>query len=220
MRQGTCCSPSTPPGKLGSVQIRELYVPDSYEITPIQRSDDRGVFLEWYRFDHLSEAVGHPLSLRQANTSVSKRGVVRGIHFADIPLGQAKYVMATHGAVLDFVIDIRVGSPTFGSWDAVRLDDVDRRAIYIAEGLGHAFVALTEDATVSYLVSDTYHASKEHGINPLDATVGLVFPAEAGELLLSRKDTDAPSLEEAAARGLLPRWDYVRRYYDTLKLKA
>jgi dTDP-4-dehydrorhamnose 3,5-epimerase len=200
------------------VQIRELSVPDSYEITPIQRADDRGVFLEWYRFDHLSEAVGHPLSLRQANTSVSKRGVVRGIHFADIPLGQAKYVTATHGAVLDFVIDIRVGSPTFGSWDTVRLDDVDRRAIYIAEGLGHAFVALTEGATVSYLVSDTYNASKEHGINPLDATVGLVFPAEAGELLLSPKDTDAPSLEEAAASGLLPRWDDVRRYYDTLKL--
>jgi dTDP-4-dehydrorhamnose 3,5-epimerase len=202
------------------VQIRELSVPDSYEITPIQRADERGVFLEWYRFDHLAEAVGHPLSLRQANTSVSKRGVVRGIHFADIPLGQAKYVTVTHGAVLDYVVDIRVGSPTFGQWDSVRLDDVDRRAIYIAEGLGHAFVALTEGATVSYLVSDTYNASKEHGIDPLDETVGLIFPAEAGELLLSPKDTEAPSLDEAAAAGLLPRWENVRRYYDSLKMGA
>jgi len=198
------------------VQIRELTIPDSYEITPVQRADDRGVFLEWYRFDKLEEAVGHPLALRQGNLSVSKKGVVRGIHFADVPLGQAKYVMAAHGAVLDFVIDIRVGSPTFGQWDSVRLDDVDRKAIYIAEGLGHAFVALTEGATVSYLVTDTYNPSGEHGIDPLDADIGLVFPEEAGEALLSPKDTDAPTLREAEVAGLLPTWDAMRAYYESL----
>jgi dTDP-4-dehydrorhamnose 3,5-epimerase len=198
------------------VQIRELSIPDSYEITPIQRADDRGVFLEWYRFDLLAEAVGHPLNLRQANTSVSKKGVVRGIHFADLPPGQAKYVTVTHGAVIDFVIDIRVGSPTFGQWDSVRLDSVDRKAIYLSEGLGHAFVALTEDATVSYLVSDTYNASAEHGINPLDSQIALTFPDEAGELLLSSKDTDAPSLAEASAQGLLPTWEATRAFYDSL----
>jgi dTDP-4-dehydrorhamnose 3,5-epimerase len=198
------------------VQIRELSIPDSYEITPIQRADDRGVFLEWYRFDKLEEAVGHPLTLRQANTSVSKKGVVRGIHFADIPPGQAKYVTVTHGAVLDYVIDIRVGSPTFGQWDSVLLDTVDRKAIYLSEGLGHAFVALTEDATVSYLVSDTYNAHAEHGINPLDPDIALVFPAEAGEPLLSPKDLEAPSLAEARTLGILPTWDEVRKHYDVL----
>lgn len=198
------------------MQIRELYVPDSYEITPIVRSDDRGVFLEWYRFDKLAEVTGHPIVLRQANTSVSKKGVVRGIHFADVPLGQAKYVTVTHGAVLDYVIDIRVGSPTFGQWDSVRLDDVDRRAIYLSEGLGHAFVALTDDAVVSYLVTDTYNPTAEHGINPLDPEIGLVFPSEAGEPLLSPKDTDAPSLAEAAEQGLLPEWDAVRAFYASL----
>ena len=198
------------------MHIRELSIPDSYEITPIQRADDRGVFLEWYRFDRLEEAVGHPLTLRQANTSVSKQGVVRGIHFADVPLGQAKYVTCTHGAVLDFVIDIRVGSPTFGQWDSVRLDDVDRKAIYIAEGLGHAFVALTENATVSYLVTDVYNPTAEHGINPLDSDIALVFPDEAGEALLSPKDTDAPGLLEARDAGLLPTWDAMRAYYGSL----
>ena len=197
------------------MQIRELSVPDSYEITPVQRGDDRGVFLEWYRHDLMEEAVGHSLNLRQANTSVSKKGVVRGIHFADIPPGQAKYVTATHGAVLDFVIDIRVGSPTFGRWDSVRLDTVDRHAIYLGEGLGHAFVALTDDATVSYLVSDTYSPTREHGINPLDPDIALVFPDEAGELLLSPKDTEAPGLKYAAAQGLLPSWDAARAFYDT-----
>lgn len=199
------------------MHIRELSIPDSYEISPIQRADDRGLFLEWYRFDKLEEAIGHSLNLRQGNLSVSKRGVVRGIHFADVPVGQAKYVMATHGAVLDFVVDIRVGSPTYGRWDSVRLDDVDRKAIYIAEGLGHAFVALTDDATVSYLVTDTYNPAAEHGIDPLDSDIALVFPAEAGEALLSPKDTEAPTLREAEAAGLLPTWSAMRSYYDSLR---
>jgi dTDP-4-dehydrorhamnose 3,5-epimerase len=198
------------------VQIRELSVPDSYEITPIQWADDRGVFLEWYRFDALEETIGHPLTLRQANTSVSRKGVVRGIHFADVPVGQAKYVTAPHGAVLDFVIDIRVGSPTFGTWDSVLLDDVDRKAIYLAEGLGHAFVALTEGATVSYVVSDTYKPGVEHSINPLDEEIGLVFPDAAGVPLLSPKDTDAPGLTAAAAAGLLPQWADVKAFYQSL----
>ncbi len=198
------------------MQIRPLKIPGSFEITPKQWADDRGVFLEWYRFDHLAEQLGHSIDLRQANTSVSKRGVVRGIHFADVPRGQAKYVTVTHGAVIDYVIDIRVGSPTFGQWDSVLLDTVDRRAIYLAEGLGHAFVALTDDATVSYLVSDVFSASKEHGINPLDPRIGLVFPPEAGEPLLSPKDLEAPSLDEAAASGLLPTWDAMTEFYASL----
>ncbi len=200
--------------------IRELSIPDAYEITPVQRADDRGVFLEWYRFDRLEETIGHPLDLRQANTSVSKRGVVRGIHFADVPRGQAKYVTVAHGAVLDYVIDIRVGSPTFGQWDSVLLDTVDHRAVYLAEGLGHAFIALTDDATVSYLVSDVYNPDAEHALNPLDADVALKFPAAAGDPLLSPKDTAAPSLRELEASGSLPTWDDMRSYYDSLGTRS
>ncbi|MFU8945612.1 dTDP-4-dehydrorhamnose 3,5-epimerase family protein [Mycetocola zhadangensis] len=199
------------------MQIRELKIPDSYEITPKQFGDERGVFLEWYRFDRLEEATGRSIELAQSNTSVSKRGSVRGIHFADVPPSQAKYVTATHGAVLDYVIDIRVGSPTFGEWDSVLLDDTDRKAIFLSEGLGHCFVALTEGATVSYLVTDVYRPDREHGINPLDPEIGLVFPADAGEPLLSAKDTDAPGLSEATESGLLPTWDAARAYYETLR---
>lgn len=198
------------------MQIRELKVPDSYEITPKPFGDDRGVFFEWYRSDRLEAVVGHSLSLAQGNQSVSRRGVVRGIHFADVPPSQAKYVTAPRGAVLDFVIDLRIGSPAFGQWDSVLLDDVDHRAIYIAEGLGHCFVALTEDATVSYLVSAPYNAEREHGINPLDPAVGLDFPIESDALLLSPKDTDAPTLAEAEAIGLLPTWENARAFYDSL----
>lgn len=198
------------------MQIRELSIPDAYEVTPVVRGDERGVFLEWYRHDLLEQTIGHSLELRQANTSVSKRGVVRGIHFADIPRGQAKYVTVTHGAALDYVIDIRVGSPTFGQWDSVLLDDIDHRAVYLAEGLGHAFVALTEDAALSYLVSDTYNPEREHAISPLDPQIDLVFPESAGELLLSPKDIEAPSLAEVAASGLLPGWAESRRFYESL----
>ncbi len=193
-------------------------MPDGYEITPVQRADDRGVFLEWYRFDELERVVGHRLDLRQANMSVSKRGVVRGVHFADVPRGQAKYVKAVSGAVLDFVIDIRVGSPTFGQWDSVRLDTETHKAVYISEGLGHCFVALTDDAAVTYLVSDVYNPGAEHGITPLDPELGLVFPEEAGEALLSPKDLEAPTLAEAAAAGLLPTWSDMRAFHDSQKV--
>jgi dTDP-4-dehydrorhamnose 3,5-epimerase len=202
------------------VQIRELNIPDSYEIVPKQFPDDRGRFFEFYRSDRLEAAVGHSLSLAQGNSSVSRRGVVRGIHFADLPPSQAKYVVANRGAVLDFVIDIRVGSPTFGRWDSVLLDDVDRRAIYIAEGLGHCFVALTDDATVSYLVTSHFDAPREHGINPLDGDVALAFPIPVDQLLLSPKDTEAPGLHAAAESGLLPTWEAARAFYDSLNTKG
>jgi dTDP-4-dehydrorhamnose 3,5-epimerase len=198
------------------VKVRELSIPDAYEITPVQRTDDRGLFLEWYRFEALLEHVGHPLNLKQANTSVSKRGTIRGIHFSDVPPGQAKYVTAVSGMVLDFVIDIRVGSPTFGEWDSVQLDAVDRKAIYISEGLGHLFVALTDDATVSYLVSEVYNPRAEHGVHPLDPDIALVFPLSAGELLLSPKDEAAPTLREAIASNLLPSWAATREWYSAL----
>lgn len=196
------------------MQIRELSVPDSYEITPKQFADDRGVFLEWYRFDKLEEVIGYPLDLRQANTSVSQRGVVRGIHYADVPPGQGKYVTVTHGAGIDFVIDIRVGSPTFGQWDSVVLDTVDRRAVYVAEGLGHAFIALTDDATLTYLVSDVYKPNAEHDITVLDPEIGLEFPPELGDLVFSLKDKEAPTLAQRLADGSLPSYAAVKEYYE------
>ena len=196
------------------MQIRELSVSGAFEITPKLHRDDRGVFLEWYRHDVLAEAVGHPLDLRQANTSISARGVFRGIHFADVPVGQAKYVTATRGAVIDFAIDIRVGSPTFGQWDSVLLDTLDRRAIFLAEGLGHAFVALEDDSTVSYLVSDVYRPGAEHGINPLDPAIGLDLPFGIDDLRLSPKDLEAPTLDEALAAGALPDWAAVQAYLN------
>jgi dTDP-4-dehydrorhamnose 3,5-epimerase len=176
----------------------------AFEISPVRWDDSRGTFLEWYRFDLLEKAAGRSIDLRQANLSVSKRGVVRGIHFADTPPGQAKYVTVPRGAIIDYTVDLRVGSPTFGTWDSVRLDDVDRRAVFLEEGLGHAFVSLADDTVVSYLVSGVYDPAREHGVTPFDADLALGFPPEAGELTVSDKDRDAPTLAQMRDQGRLP----------------
>lgn len=204
------------------MEYRELSVPGAWEITPRQFGDDRGVFLEWFKEAAFAEAVGHPLSLAQANCSVSAAGVLRGIHFAEVPPGQAKYVTCPKGAVLDVAIDIRVGSPTFGQWDTVLLDDVDRRAIYLSEGIGHAFLSLEDGSTVVYLCSTPYAPGREHGVHPLDETIAIEWPTTARDgspitPQLSPKDAAAPTLAEAEAKGLLPSWDAVQEYVTTLK---
>ena len=201
------------------MQFRELAVPHAWEITPRPHADDRGVFLEVYKDGPFADAVGHPLSVRQVNTSVSRRGTVRGIHFAEVPPGQAKYVSCTRGAVLDVVVDIRVGSPAYGRWDGVSLDDVDRRAVYLAEGLGHVFVALTDEATVTYLCSTPYAPTREHGVHPLDPAIGVDLPADI-EPLISPKDAAAPTLDQARAEGLLPTWDACQRWYGKLSSRS
>ncbi|MDN5794561.1 MAG: dTDP-4-dehydrorhamnose 3,5-epimerase [Intrasporangium sp.] len=197
------------------MQIRALSVAGAFEITPRQFPDDRGVFLESFRGDRLGEVIGHRMEVAQTNVSVSSRGTLRGIHFADVPVGQAKYITALTGALIDFVVDLRVGSPTFGRWDSVLLDAADRRAVYLAEGLGHAFVALEDGTTAHYLCSSAYSPTAEHGIHPLDPAVGLALP-DGLEPILSPKDTAAPSLEEAVASGLLPTHEACTAFYTQL----
>ena len=136
------------------------------------RPDPRGLFFEWFTDDEFTAMTGHPLDLRQANVSVSSAGVLRGLHFAQLPPSQAKYVTCLRGAVFDVVVDIRVGSPTFGRWDSVLLDDRDHRTIYLSEGLAHGFLALEDDSTVTYLCSAGYSPTREHTICATDPAIG------------------------------------------------
>lgn len=187
------------------MQIRPLEIERAWQITPRQLPDPRGVFLEGFRVDDLAEHIGHDLAVKQSNISVSVAGAVRGIHYCDVPPSQAKYVTATSGAFIDFVVDIRVGSPTLGRWDKVLLDTVDRRAVYLSEGIGHALVCLEEGTTV-YLCSEVFDPAAERGITPLGPAIALALPA-ALTPILSDKDEAAPSLAAAADRGLLPDFD-------------
>lgn len=197
------------------VQARELAVPDAYEFTPVQHRDDRGVFLETYRFEALTEIRGTAPVWKQANTSVSAAGVVRGVHYALVPPGQSKYVSVPRGRVIDYVVDIRVGSPTFGGWDSVVLDDVDRRSVFLAEGLGHVVVVVEPDSVVSYLVSEVFAADREKALDAFDPDLSLDLPRDL-DLARSPKDEAALRLGDAAAAGLLPDWDECRAYYSRL----
>jgi epimerase EvaD len=198
------------------MDVRQLSVPGAWDFTPRVFGDDRGTFLEWFKAAEFTEAVGHPFTIAQANHSVSRRGVVRGIHFAALPPSQAKYVYCPQGAVLDVVIDIRVGSPSFGQWDSVRLDAVDRRAVYLSEGLGHAFMALEDDSIVTYLCSTGYNPGLEFGINPSDPEIAVTWPSDV-EPILSDKDRVAPTLAQAREQGLLPQYEDCLAFYESLR---
>ena len=185
------------------METRALSIKGAWEFHPVLRPDERGVFLESFKADIFESAVGRPFDLRQMNISVSRRGTVRGIHYADVPPGQAKYVQCFDGKILDIVVDIRVGSPTFGQWDAAELDAESRTGLFITEGLGHAFCALTESVPVGYLCSTAYSPAREHGVHPLDPALDLPWP-DMSEIVLSDKDKAAPLLADAADMGMLP----------------
>ena len=196
------------------MKIEPLSIEGAWKITPQQHGDERGLFLEWFKAEAFGEAVGHRLDVQQANLSTSAAGVVRGVHFAQLPPSQAKYVTCPSGAVLDVVVDIRVGSPTFGRSETVLLDDVDRAAVYVSEGLGHAYVSLQDGSAFLYLCSAPYAPGREHGIHPLDPALGIQWPTTGRDgrplaPVLSPKDSAAPGLGEARDQGLLPTYDDV-----------
>ena len=198
--------------------FRELGIPGAWELTPRAHGDDRGSFFEWFTDAEFTAMTGHRLDLRQANCSTSSAGVLRGLHFAQLPPSQAKYVTCLRGSVYDVVVDIRVGSPTFGRWDSVLLDDRDRRSVYISEGLAHGFLALQDDSTVMYLCSAGYSPGREHTIAATDPAIGIAWPDTVfgPQLVLSERDRAAPTLAEVRAAGLLPTWDDTRAFIDAL----
>jgi len=198
------------------VQVRELAVPGAVEFLPRIFPDARGLFVAPFQESAFVKATGHRLHLAQSNHSVSARGVIRGVHFSDVPPGQAKYVHCARGALLDVAVDVRVGSPTFGRWDAVRLDSETYRAVYLAEGIGHAFVALTDDTVMAYLCSTGYTPGSERTVNPLDPALALPWPPDL-DPILSDKDHTAPTLAEASAADLLPHWETCQSHYANLR---
>lgn len=200
------------------MDVRELDIPGAWEITPTVHADSRGLFFEWLTDRGFSAFAGHRLEVRQANCSVSSAGVLRGLHFAQLPPSQAKYVTCVSGSVFDVVVDIRLGSPTFGCWASVLLDDSDRRTVYISEGLAHGFLALQDNSTVMYLCSAEYNPQREHTICATDPALGIDWPLVDGVAAgMSDRDAAAPSLDEVRAAGLLPTWAETQRFIENLR---
>lgn len=194
-----------------------LGIEGAWKFTPRQEHDDRGSCMESFRGTELAADLGYEPTISYASCSVSRRGVIRGIYYTDVPPGQAKYVTCVSGAVLDVVVDLRVGSPSLGQWRAVRLDERDREAVFLSEGLGHGFMALTEQATVMYLCSTGYDPKHEHGIDPLDPDLGITWPLHESGPRMSLQDIVAPTLAEAAGNGLLPSHADCLNYQEKLR---
>src|ERR1700737_1320269 len=199
------------------MQARELDIAGAWEITPQLHSDSRGMFFEWLTDRGFTGFAGHRLDVRQANCSVSAAGVLRGLHFAQLPPSQAKYVTCLSGSVFDVVVDIRVGSPTFGRWDAVVLDDRSRKSVYLSEGLAHGFLALQDNSTVMYLCSAEYSPQREHTICATDPALGIEWPlVDGAPPSLSDRDAAAPTFDEVRASGLLPTWEETQAFVTGL----
>ncbi|MFI9382171.1 dTDP-4-dehydrorhamnose 3,5-epimerase family protein [Kutzneria sp. NPDC052558] len=191
------------------MKVRELAIEGALEFSPTVFADQRGLFVSPLQEPAFSDATGAPFRLARSFHSTSRRGVLRGIHFTTAPPGCAKYIHCARGRALNFVVDLREGSPSFGRWDAVDLDEVSYRAIYLTSGLGHAFVALEDDTDMVFLCTAPYRADDELSVNPLDPEIGLPVPAGL-DPVRSDRDTVAPTLAQALADGLLPRFEDCR----------
>jgi len=166
-------------------------------IEPKLLGDERGFFCETYRRGIFAE-LGITEEMVQDNHSRSRRGVVRGMHF-QIGNGAAKLVRCARGAIVDVVVDIRPGSPTFGEWEAFELDEDNLRSAYCPIGFAHGFCVVSDIADVMYKQSSYYADETERGIAYNDPDVAIEWPLGAAELMASERDARAPLLREIAA---------------------
>jgi len=196
------------------MKAQPLKISGSWKIEFQKFDDNRGFFYESFKEEDFKKLIGRNLNIKQTNTSSSSKGSVRGIHYALVPPSQAKLVQCQRGSIKDYVIDIRVGSPTFGQFEEIELNENSASAVFIEEGLAHAFVAMENQTVVTYFVTEKYNPEREKGINPFDKTLNVKWPDL--ELILSEKDKQAISLEEAKNQGLLPTIDECKKFIKSI----
>lgn len=188
------------------MRIEDTGIVGVQRLHPEPVPDRRGRFHEAWRRGELHRAVGHPFDVRQVNVSTSRKDTLRGIHTTTVPPGQEKLVTCVRGAALDVAVDLRVGSPTFGAVAVTRQDAAAGVGVFMAEGIGHAFHALTDDTAMLYLCSQEYVPGTMIDVDALDPDLAIPwdFPADP---VRSDKDAGAPGVREALALGLLPSWE-------------
>ena len=184
------------------MKLIELSIPGLFVLESPVWGDDRGSFREWFK-DEDFLAAGVDFRARQANLSVSKQNVVRGLHYSMVPEGQAKVVTCAHGELDDVIVDIRVGSPTYGTFEVVHLAASEDRSVYVPAGVAHGFCVTSEVGALTYLLSSPFNAALELEINPFDGDINVPW-AISGEAVVSPKDAAAPSLRERREANELP----------------
>jgi len=165
-------------------------------IEPDAHYDERGFFFESYKASAFQDAVGD-VDFMQENESVSKRGVLRGLHYQAPPVSQAKLVRVSFGEVFDVAVDLRRGSRTFGQFYAARLSMENRRQLFIPREFAHGFLTLSESAVFSYKVDAPYSREHERGIRYDDSRLGIPWPSPTAPLVVSERDRQWPAFDDA-----------------------
>jgi len=186
------------------MKIQPLGIDGCFLINHDVFPDERGLFREWFKASALEE-MGIEFRIAQANFSVSKRGVIRGLHYSLAPEGQSKLVTCVQGGILDHLVDIRVGSPTYLEKVCVELEWNSGYSVLIASGVAHGFSVPRETSAISYLTTSEFSSSFEKGINPLDRNLNIDWrlPESIGGVI-SMVDLEARDFEFALHNDLLP----------------
>ena len=195
--------------------IVDLPISGAWVYVPRVFGDDRGSFHEAFRAEQFTEKLGYPLNIAQSNLSRSGANVIRGIHLAEVPPGQAKLVTCVAGGVTDVLVDLRIGSPTYGKNLQIPLTEENNYALFVPLGVGHGVASEQRGATLYYLVTEAYDPEREFGLFPFDATLGIDWPVEQSAAVLSEKDSAAPHLKEVEER--LSSFNEVRAWEEQMR---
>ena len=178
--------------KILTTEIADLLI-----LEPTLHGDSRGYFFESFHADRFRELTGLDVQFVQDNEAMSRRGVVRGLHYQLAPYAQAKLVRVVVGNVWDVVVDMRRSSPTFGRYVAVELSAENKRQLYIPKGFAHGYAVLSDEAVFQYKCDAYYHPEAEGAIAWNDPALGIAWPISAEEAILSEKDKHHPLLADA-----------------------
>ncbi len=163
---------------MGQIKVEKCDIEGLYVITPAVHGDDRGYFTETYNYNDMKEQ-GLDMIFVQDNQSMSKKGVLRGLHFQK-KFPQGKLVRVIRGKVFDVAVDIRKGSKTFGKWFGIELSAENKKQFYVSPGFAHGFLVLSDEAEFCYKVTDFYHPDDEGGIAWNDPDIGIKWPEVQG----------------------------------------
>ena len=186
------------------MEIENTEIADLCIIKNQIHSDQRGSFNEWFRADLINKHISSDFQPKQANISRSDKGVLRGIHYSVSKTGQSKLIICAVGSIIDVVVDLRLGSPTFGAKKKFDLDSKAGIALYVGAGLGHSFLSKEDGTTVIYIQNEIFSPQFELAINPFDHSIHIKWPLL--DYVLSQKDEEAPSLQQRIERHELPRF--------------
>lgn len=179
---------------MGKFRFEQCGIDGVYIIEPEVFGDERGYFMETYHFEEFMKA-GLSMKFVQDNQSLSKKGVLRGLHF-QIKYPQGKLVRVLKGEVFDVAVDLRECSPTYGNWFGAVLSDENRKMFYVPEGCAHGFLVLSEEAVFSYKCTEFYHPEDESGILWNDPDIGISWPLQDKEQpIISARDKKLPTFQ-------------------------